>query len=407
MLTRPAAAAASSSSRAHTHTPQDEFRRVNVGGAPTRAPWLVVAIEAHPLITPFLEDVVAFRNGYMAAPPALPFPPSGSSKDLAKFAAASGCPEPTPLRFDKQQRPTHWDFNATSACMHAAFRGATQRLALRPDLNSTGLVHERLAAATAAAGACGALGYDRFVAVPAAVGVADGWLRLPHYRSIGSLLNGGVNFQAAMAASTDGGGGAAPGDGGDADGDNGGDASVPIFDFPAWLQRSFKPSDLVVLKVDIEGAPGWGLGLKETGGCAVPDGGGGARVRRRHGPPPRLPNPHFVPPSIRHPLNARANGPSFQTLHSKFKSSIQKPNRDPLSPAGAEFDLIERLHASGSLCALVDVILWECHKGRGDCVAANERLASCPNLKVLVEGPGGDYVDAPRPPNKRSHIYMG
>ena len=138
----------------------------------------------------------------------------------------------------------------------------------------------------------------------------------------------------------------------------------------------------------------------------------GAGAGREHaviGPPPRLPDPHFVPPPGTRSTRARtpiiSNFPfKIQNFHSKTKS----PPPPPPPRAGAEFDLIERLHASGSLCALVDVILWECHQGRGDCVAANERLASCPNLKVLVEGPGGDYIDAPLPGrNKRSHIYMG
>ena len=192
---------------------------------PHRGPWLTVAFEASPLIQPFLEAYAQFLNGNRSAAPVACLPRSGSTIHLRRYAGALGCAVE--------------DNDAMRQCAWAKLAVHLARLRADPALNSTALVAHRLEAAARVSGvACAPACRSRVIAVPAAVGASEGWMRL--WGAPSQLIRGGAKPVAPAGASS---------------------ADFHIVrqvDVVAWLavaaRRVRQHHGVVFVKMDVEGA---------------------------------------------------------------------------------------------------------------------------------------------------------
>lgn len=192
--------------------------------APNRG-WEVYSFEASPWIAWYVDKVVAAKNAG-ATPPALPFPASGSSSDLRRFAKDAGC-------------NARASTNEVRSCMLDKYRGKLQSLKLDPRLNDSRLLAARLGEARRRyAGSA-----VRYTFVPAAVTAGSGWMDIR--QSMLQLLIGGV---VTTGSASDWTGKLVTQD------EFFPVARVPTIDLVDWLKSSFTKRDNVVAKMDIEGA---------------------------------------------------------------------------------------------------------------------------------------------------------
>ena len=190
------------------------YRDIPEARAQSAAPWEVWGFEAAPLIMPFAEKCAhALTSGLPIPTP--PIPPAGSTKDLWRYAKSCDC--------ERYKKAPKRDLGAMRNCMVGRLRGALD--ALRPDptlTSNASLVAARLALARQ----CTA--QSRTTLVPAAASSAAGELSLS--ASPENVLYGG------------GGRG------------RGARVKVQAVDTVGWMRRSFAERDLLILKMDIEGA---------------------------------------------------------------------------------------------------------------------------------------------------------
>ena len=185
--------------------------------------WEIYGFEAVPLIQPYANHFVEFLNGQVPRPP-WNLPLSGSSEELYRFAKRFGCTKHAPL---------HPDFKN---CMWKQLGDSL--MALRPNerLQDPKLVADRLR--TAASSNVGS-SFPRYVFVPAAAGDESKLVNLTYTR-IGILHGGGsVGYETSD------------------DKDPAWQlilSQVPQVDIPTWLTTYFRDDDLLVVKMDIEGA---------------------------------------------------------------------------------------------------------------------------------------------------------
>jgi hypothetical protein len=181
------------------------------------APWEVWGFEAAPLIMPFAEKCAHSLSSGLPIPTP-PIPPAGSTKDLWRYAKSCDC--------ERYKKAPKRDLGAMRNCMVGRLRGALD--ALRPDptlTSNASLVAARLALAQQ----CPPAGQtSRTTLVPAAASAAAGELSLS--ASPENVLYGG------------GGRG------------RGARVKVQSVDAVGWMRRSFAERDLLILKMDIEGA---------------------------------------------------------------------------------------------------------------------------------------------------------
>jgi hypothetical protein len=205
----------------------------------THAPWHVFAVEAAPLIAPYVERcVAALAAGKQLPMP--PVPPAGSSMQLLNYAPDLGCTA------DKVGRGRRERMN----CVAKALDGPLARLSRSLDLKLTAnqaLLKARLEGARTRGGCLGrdvrsGNGGERsggvpttqggtFEMIPAAAGASEGLLRMAG--SPLQMLRGG-----SMIA----GGNHMP------------QFDVQKVDVVQWILDSFTMDDFVVLKMDVEGA---------------------------------------------------------------------------------------------------------------------------------------------------------
>ena len=239
--------------------------------------WEVFGFEASPLIQPWLEEHVAWLDGRRSDAPVLCVPPTGSSKHLALWAPAHGCPSSPPA--------------AMRSCMWKVLQPHLATLKPNPRLNSSSLLDSRLRSAspaaashrcmgslrsqtkqqllqaqqqqtapsptrssgistptpaTAAVGASSTASHTRFTFIPAAAAAGGGFLWI--WNSAEQIIRGGghssVNF-----------GGGGPGGGPPSEALEEGKPHdnwhyVRSVDVGRWLTASFSPRDHVVLKMD-------------------------------------------------------------------------------------------------------------------------------------------------------------
>ena len=219
----------------------EDVPEVKAGKAVVGSPWHVFAIEAAPLISPYVEKcVTALAAGKPLPEP--PVPPAGSSMQLLNYAPDLGCGRNT----GKGRRER----------MNCVAKSLEQPLAalartLDPSLTSNpALLHARLDGARTRGG-CGrgggsvggsvgrtertngvaTVGGGSFEMIPAAAGGSTGTLRMA-----------GSPLQMLRGGSTVAGGNHQP------------QFNVPKVDVVQWLLSSFGVDDYVVLKMDVEGA---------------------------------------------------------------------------------------------------------------------------------------------------------
>lgn len=201
-----------------------------------RFAWEIYGFEASPLIQPYANAFCDWLNGKLPTEPLLCLPRAGSTSHLTKYADLVGCPR------DKRKVRT---------CMNDIFD--THLRALQPEraLNSSNLIAERARVALQPI-QCGT-NSSRFTFLPAAVGVKTGLMTLesaPHRLIRGgsvarsSLLTTSASSETALREAMR-------------------SAwyhekdyvyEVQVFDVASWMAKSFSVSDMVVVKMDIEGA---------------------------------------------------------------------------------------------------------------------------------------------------------
>ena len=188
---------------------------------PNRDAWLTVAFEASPLIQPFVDEYVRFLNGERPEAPTVCLPRSGSTPHLRRYAQALGC-----LRKSDE---------AMRACMWTALAPHLSALHANPALNSSALINARMnEASNIASLECANGCVDRFVAVPAAVGIRSEWISM--WGSPQQLIRGGAKPSALVPAETE------------------HLHTVLSVDVVSWLRRAARRAKFVFLKMDVEGS---------------------------------------------------------------------------------------------------------------------------------------------------------
>lgn len=197
--------------------------------------WDVFGFEAHPLLQPYAEAMLAHLDGKQPMPMSC-LPLSGSTRHLALYAGLYGCPTKMSTRAQR---------NAVRACSFQHLNSSLQQLRPDPALNSTDLIATRLGRAAKGFRHAHAHASSRFTFVPAAAGGVEsaqhGWLDLTMYSRLGLISGGGqvelIGANGSMVRPT------------------GLERfRVPVVDISAWMRRSFSKHDHVILKMDIEGA---------------------------------------------------------------------------------------------------------------------------------------------------------
>lgn len=186
-------------------------------------PWHVVAFEASPYISAHTEKVISAKNA-KTAPPKLPYPSSGSSKDLRRFTKGTKCSPRAAV-------------NTLRVCMLKAYRKELLATQTNPRLNSSKLIAARLDEV------CNPLVPQtkgvRYTFVPAAAGAKEGWMEVKQsllQLMIGGVVAGGLegtkNIGTNAFLRT---------------------VSVRVVNVVQWMTSCLKPTDRIVIKLDCEG----------------------------------------------------------------------------------------------------------------------------------------------------------
>lgn len=183
--------------------------------------WEVYAFEASPVMHPFVESFVRYLNGQEPRPP-ITVPPVGGSIQMLGYAKAFGCPH----------RHNRSEYTAMYTCMNRIFKEPLAKLAVNPALNDSALIQSRLDEAAQPNEGTAA----RYTFVPAAVGAGEGWLSVDWPSGLLLYVHDPplepVPRPPGVPAHI----------------------SVRVVDWVSWLQRHFSAHDVVVVKMDIEGA---------------------------------------------------------------------------------------------------------------------------------------------------------
>ena len=202
--------------------------------------WEVYAFEASPLITPFVEQCARELSAGRELP-VPPVVPAGSTKELIKLQTqASICPStPEALGIDVRNLSAAHARQAVTRqrreCALRASRRGLARLKSDPALYLPEVLAGRLASARGCRRA-GNHGHAMVTLLPAAAGATNGSMLL--WGTNEDLVSGGLTSERKLVRL----------------GSNRARHKVPVVDVAAWLLASFKETDIVVLKIDIEGA---------------------------------------------------------------------------------------------------------------------------------------------------------
>ncbi|CAE7323764.1 unnamed protein product [Symbiodinium sp. CCMP2456] len=179
--------------------------------------WEVYAFEANPLIQPYVNKFVSFLNGKGPKPPVL-IPPAGSNGHLNDLAK----------RFHCRKKTT----DSTRECMVKLFEPQIHALKVEPELSSLQLIHSRMREAAAPPPTAEE---SRYTFIPTAVGSEDGELKMTDNTARTVLIRGGFGA-------------------GNAKKDTSREYHIPMVNVVRWMIDSFRESDYIVVKMDVEGA---------------------------------------------------------------------------------------------------------------------------------------------------------
>ena len=195
--------------------------------------WEVYGFEAAPLLMPYLDQLVQWKNRVPGVNrPITCQPPVGSTKDRLRFASLVGCQRAWAVK--------------TNFCMERVFRHAMQ--GVRPNLSllKVSTVNERLSVARTRPTALRRAGLRRdgtggarFTFIPAAVGGGNGTMQFGR-QGVGTASGVSKSSQTHMASSA-----------GSSVGNK--HVDVHVVDFSWWLHSQFVIDDYVVVKMDVEG----------------------------------------------------------------------------------------------------------------------------------------------------------
>ena len=179
----------------------------------------VFSFEASPYISPFVEQLTRALNRH-SEQPTPPIPSSGSTSDLRRLNQKQGSPCPT-------------ETNLLRKCYLDKHMDILRTLKPDPSLNSSSLISSRLDSAANSS-------HGKYTFVPAAVSDKDSWLEIK--QSLMGLLIGGTTTS-----------------GKEPDFSSLGDEYLPTLyvrtvNLIKWLEVNFYQEDMIIVKMDIEGA---------------------------------------------------------------------------------------------------------------------------------------------------------
>jgi len=177
----------------------------------------VFSFEASPYISPFVEQLTHALNRH-SEQPIPPIPPSGSTRDLRRLNQKQGSPCPT-------------ETNLLRKCYLDKHMDILRTLKPDPSLNSSSLISSRLDSAANSS-------HEKYTFIPAAVSDKDSWFAIK--QSLMGLLIGGTSTF-----------GKDPG--------FFGEGYLPTLyvrtvNLIKWLEVNFYQEDMIIVKMDIEGA---------------------------------------------------------------------------------------------------------------------------------------------------------
>lgn len=182
--------------------------------------WEIYAFEASPVMHPFVDAFVNHLNG-RGNRPTLTVPPVGGSLQMLAYAKHFGCPH----------RHNKTEYASMYRCMNRIFAEPYKALAVDLAFNDSKLIQQRLdEAASPNVGTTA-----RYTFVPAAVGAQRGSLDISW--PAGLLLYVDEPEEPVPRPP-----GVPPG------------MRVTVVDWPRWLKHHFRPEDIVIVKMDVEGA---------------------------------------------------------------------------------------------------------------------------------------------------------
>lgn len=179
--------------------------------------WEVYAFEASPVMYPFVDAYVEFLNA-RGPRPNMTVPPVGSSIAMMPCAKRMGCPS-----------SGRSEYKEMFECMDQLFLRAYAALAVNPMFNDMTLVQRRLDEASEPNTGTAV----RYTFVPAAVGSAVKSLDLMWQNGQMGVMTAS-HIQRPIGVPEK--------------------ASVPVIDLVSWMKKHFRQSDLVIAKMDVEGA---------------------------------------------------------------------------------------------------------------------------------------------------------
>ena len=186
-----------------------------MGGA-----WVTAAFEASPLIQPFLDEYVDYLNGERPSEPTACLPRSGSTPHLRRYAKYLACDH---ARDDEMR-----------GCVMRALAPHLSALRANPELNSSALLDARRERIARLLTQDCHVNCSRFVAVPAAVDIHDGWMRLSG--SPVQLIRGGAK-RSTLAPE-----------------EKQHVHTVRTIDVVGWVESLARLAKFVFIKMDVEGA---------------------------------------------------------------------------------------------------------------------------------------------------------
>ena len=194
--------------------------------------WEIYSFEPSPVMQPYLDAYATYLTG-KGTKPTLTVPPIGGSLQMLPYAKKFGCPS----------AHDHTQYKSMYACMNRVFADAYRKLQIDARLNDTLLLQARLDEASipnfGVAGSRSRHG-DRYTFLPAGVSDRAG--------SIDVSWPSGLFLQTGPEAAL----GAPPPIARPSHIPE--HMSAPMVDIPAWLKQHFKSTDIIVVKMDVEGA---------------------------------------------------------------------------------------------------------------------------------------------------------
>jgi hypothetical protein len=202
------------------------FNRTRSEGSSCSYDWEIYSFEPSPVMQPYVDAYAGFLNGKRTKP-ILTVPPIGGTLQMLPYAKRLGCPS----QHDHRQYPSMY------ACMNRIFAGAYSNLQVDVRLNGTALLQTRMDEAASPNSGGRNSNAERYTFIPAAAGVGAESIDVswPSGLFFSSASTGTSPFVSRPPHIPE-------------------HMRAPVVDVPTWVKRHFSARDLIIIKMDVEGA---------------------------------------------------------------------------------------------------------------------------------------------------------